>query len=144
MCCTGSGSPKKNWPADRFVELARRAAADGVLNVFYLLGEADRGIAVSLARIDPARPALKEASLRQVASVLSACRLYIGNDSGITHLAAAAGAPVVALFGPSDPSLWAPRSPRAHLVRSAQPSAASLAEVSVDEVFAACRAVFAP
>jgi ADP-heptose:LPS heptosyltransferase len=48
-------------------------------------------------------------SLKQVAAVLARCRLYVGGDSGLTHLAAAVGAPaVLALFGPTDPAIWAP------------------------------------
>jgi ADP-heptose:LPS heptosyltransferase len=45
--------------------------------------------------------------------------VYIGNDSGISHLAAAAGAPVVALFGPTDPAVWAPRGPRVRILAAA-------------------------
>ena len=48
---------------------------------------------------------------------LAGAHLYIGNDSGITHLAAAAGTPVLALFGPTDPAVWAPRGPNVRVVR---------------------------
>ncbi|MER3484977.1 MAG: hypothetical protein C4345_02345, partial [Chloroflexota bacterium] len=48
-------------------------------------------------------------ALRQLAAVLSCCDVYVGNDSGVTHLAAALDVPVVALFGPTDPRMWAPR-----------------------------------
>jgi ADP-heptose:LPS heptosyltransferase len=47
--------------------------------------------------------------LYDLACWLAGARVYIGNDSGITHLAAAAGTPVVALFGPGNPRVWAPR-----------------------------------
>jgi ADP-heptose:LPS heptosyltransferase len=47
--------------------------------------------------------------LYELAGWLATARVYIGNDSGITHLAAAVGTPVVALFGPTDPRIWAPR-----------------------------------
>lgn len=130
----GSGSPKKNWPADRFVELARRVAAEGGCSYFYLLGEADRGIAASLARMDPERPVLKEASLRQVSSVLSACRLYVGNDSGITHLAAALGIPTVALFGPSDAARWGPRGPHVRVIHAPDSDLNELGTEAVCEV----------
>ncbi|MBP7830233.1 MAG: glycosyltransferase family 9 protein [Kiritimatiellae bacterium] len=136
----GSGSPKKNWPADRFVELARRASADAGCSFFYLLGEADRGIAGALAGMDPERPVLKEASLRQVASALSACRLYVGNDSGITHLAAALGIPTVALFGPSDAARWGPRGPRVRVIRA---PGSELHEVRVESVLQVVRELLA-
>lgn len=114
----GSGSPKKNWPADRFVEVARRAARRHGLSYFYIMGEADRVIADGLDRMDPNRAELKEESLGRVASVLSVCRLYVGNDSGITHVAAAVGVPVIALFGPSDDTRWGPRGPNVRILRA--------------------------
>jgi ADP-heptose:LPS heptosyltransferase len=48
-------------------------------------------------------------SLKEIADLLTHCRAMIGNDTGITHLAAAIGAPTVALFGPTDPAVWGPR-----------------------------------
>ena len=63
----------------------------------------------------PEDPPLPEAvrfdNLYDLACWLARARLYVGNDSGITHLAAAVGTPVLALFGPSDPAVWAPRGP---------------------------------
>ena len=63
-------------------------------------------------------------------------RVYIGNDSGITHLAAAVGTPVVAIFGPTDPAVWAPRGERVAVV-----SRGSLDEIAVDEVLETARDV---
>ena len=99
----GSGGAHKNWPADQF-----SVVADSLLNLDYTvawaLGPAEREIAV------PAGVGkLSGLPLPDLASLLSAARLYIGNDSGITHLAAAASCPVVALFGPTDADVWAPR-----------------------------------
>jgi len=56
-------------------------------------------------------------NLYELACWLGRARLYVGNDSGITHLAAAAGAPVLALFGPTDPSVWVPRGPNVRVAR---------------------------
>ena len=59
---------------------------------------------------DPPLPgAVRIDDLYELACWLAKARLYIGNDSGITHLAAAVGTPVLALFGPTDPEVWAPR-----------------------------------
>ena len=55
-------------------------------------------------------------NLYDLACWLASARVYIGNDSGITHLAAAVGTPVVAIFGPTDPVVWAPRGKDISLV----------------------------
>jgi len=86
-----SGSARKNWPLDRFVELTNR-----------LSGEWCEGPEPGRYRFD---------DLGELARWLAGAAAYVGNDSGITHLAAAVGTPVVALFGPSDPKVWEPRGP---------------------------------
>lgn len=129
----GSGSPKKNWPAERFAELAGRLAAAGRSPVF-ILGEADAAEGELLRAKQPGVPVLSDASLVEVASVLSACRGYVGNDSGITHLAAALGLPVVALFGPSDAARWAPRGERA---RTLEAPGGDLSKIAVENVLEA-------
>jgi len=59
----------------------------------------------------PLQGAVRIDDLYELACWLARARLYIGNDSGATHLAAAMGTPVLALFGPSNPDVWAPRGP---------------------------------
>lgn len=68
-------------------------------------------------RIPPLPGAVRIDDLYLLACWLARARLYIGNDSGITHLAAAVGTPVLALFGPTDPAVWAPRGPHVRVVR---------------------------
>ncbi len=67
--------------------------------------------------------ALEEAhrfeDLGDLARWLSGAALYIGNDSGITHLAAAVGVPTLALFGPTDPAVWGPRGEQVSILRNA-------------------------
>jgi heptosyltransferase-3 len=58
-------------------------------------------------------------NLFDLARWLAGAALYIGNDSGITHLAAAVGIPVIALFGPASPDIWAPRGPNVTVLRDA-------------------------
>jgi len=103
-----SGSRRKNWPLERFRELARRLSA--CMPVHWCAGPEDA--------LDGA---VRIENLYELARWLAGARLYIGNDSGITHLAAAAGAPVVALFGPSDPHVWAPRGPRVRVLATLRP-----------------------
>lgn len=109
----GSGSPRKNWPIERFVELSRNLEALGH-RVAWIRGPAEIGQPEIWAgeRID--RP-----SLQALAATLAAARLFVGNDSGVSHLAAAVGAATVALFGPTRPQVWRPDGPRVRAVDSA-------------------------
>lgn len=100
-----SGSPRKNWPLDRFRALA--AALEPTLPVRWCAGPDD----------PPLHNALRFDDLYQLACWLARARLYIGNDSGITHLAAAVGTPVLALFGPTDPAVWGPRGTHVRIGR---------------------------
>ena len=103
----GAGAEWKRWPADRFAALARNLSESGH-KVSLIEGPADaRAVAVVLDLIS--LPVIRPPSPRALATVLAGAELFIGNDSGVTHLAAAVGTPVVALFGPTDPVNWAPR-----------------------------------
>lgn len=108
-----SGSAKKNWPLDRFRELARRI-------------EPVRWCAGPEEELDGA---VRFDDLYDLARWLASARVYIGNDSGITHLAAAVGTPVVALFGPTDPAIWGPRGPRVRIVKGDTMDGISLDQV---------------
>jgi len=96
-----SGSPRKNWPLERFRELAQRLN----MPVRWCAGPEEE-----------LEHAVRFDDLCELAKWLAGARLYVGNDSGITHLAAAVGAPVVAVFGPTDPAVWGPRGERVHVV----------------------------
>ena len=102
----GSGSPRKNWPLDRFLAVAVRAR-DAGWHPRFLLGEVERDLApaVHVAGFD----VTVDVPLDEVAALLGGCGGYLGNDSGISHLAAACGASCAVLFGPTDPAQWAPR-----------------------------------
>lgn len=107
----GSGQAAKNWPLAHYYEVSRTLAWEYKLGVVWLMGPAEaawlpylRGLAAAQGHL-----LLTGAPLARVAAVLSRCRLFLGNDSGLTHLAAALGGPaVLALFGPTDPAVWAP------------------------------------
>jgi hypothetical protein len=111
-----SGSTRKNWPMDRYRALAEALRP---MPVFWCAGPED-----SLPN------AVRIADLYDLACRLAEARVFIGNDSGIAHLAAAAGTPVVALFGPTDPRIWAPRGEGVRVV-AADGDMASLAVADV-------------
>ncbi len=91
-----SGSARKNWPLEKFRGMAARLAR--VMPVRWCAGAED----------PPLEGAVRIDDLWELARGLARARLYVGNDSGITHLAAV-GTPVLALFGASDPRVWSPR-----------------------------------
>jgi heptosyltransferase III len=111
-----SGSTRKNWPLERFREVAAR------------LGMPARWCAGPEEALDDA---VRFENLYELGCWLASARIYIGNDSGITHLAVAVGTPVVAIFGPSDPAMWAPRGARVSVVSG------KLEEITVNEVLEA-------
>lgn len=116
----GSGSPRKNWPLECFVEVAMALAARKTVDPVFLLGDAEKGMEVALARRCPGMRCLTGMGLLELAGVLARCRGYLGNDSGVTHLAAALGVPVTVLFGATDPSVWAPRGPHVRVLRQGE------------------------
>lgn len=112
----GSGSERKNWSASRFAQIAGLAKRAGH-EVLLIAGEADReAIGRVCGRLSWKPPVAANLSLPVLAAVLSRAGAYVGNDSGVTHLAAAVAAPTWALFGPTDPTLWAPRGAHVQLV----------------------------
>jgi len=117
----GSGSRRKNWPPDRFAAVARYWVEQRAGNVLLTVGPAD-GDALAAFRSaywkDDAVFILENEPLPHVAAVLERCDLFVGNDSGITHIAAAVRIPTLALFGPTDPNVWAPRAPRVVVLRA--------------------------
>lgn len=104
----GSGSRNKNWPAGNFIGLARALREQGKKS-FFIIGEADAEAREAVRRNAPDFPVLEGCSLETLAGILSHVSLYLGNDSGITHLAAALGMRIIALYGPTDPALWGAR-----------------------------------
>jgi heptosyltransferase-3 len=122
----GSGHPLKNWPLAHYYEVSRALGWEYGLRVVWLAGPAEGEMLPYLGALAKAQGQLLLAHrhLARVARVLSRCRLYIGNDSGLTHLAAAVGEPeVLALFGPTDPRVWAPLGLRVRTLRAPCPQA---------------------
>ena len=100
----GSGSPAKNWPIGRFIELAREISP--LARPIVVLGPAESGMN---ARVREACvETLQDLDLPTVAALAHLAAAFVGNDSGASHLAAAAGCPGIVLFGPSDPARWRP------------------------------------
>jgi ADP-heptose:LPS heptosyltransferase len=98
----GSGSRAKNWPIEKFSALADRLNQE--TRTLFILGPAEDSIDDALR----GHAVIKNQSLGAVAALARMASAFVGNDSGVSHLAAAAGTPGVVLFGPSDPLRWRP------------------------------------
>jgi len=118
----------KTWPIERFASVARRllgpggALAGGTLMV--LGGPNDRAAAAPLKASAPGGRLIDLVGTEDILvafAALKRARLFIGNDSGLMHLAAAAGAPTLGLFGPSDETRYAPWGPHGRTVRGSRP-----------------------
>ena len=99
----GSGGVRKNWPLESFAAVAERLAKAG-RNVEWCAGPAEESL-----RLPPHARLLDTPAVISLARELAGTSAFLGNDSGVTHLAAACGCKTVALFGPTDPQVWAPR-----------------------------------
>jgi ADP-heptose:LPS heptosyltransferase len=109
----GSGSPGKNWPAAKFAAVIRALDAP----VRLIVGEADARAAADVeAHLSRALPRLEHPPLEELAARLAGCRAYLGNDSGVSHLAGLCGAYTVTLFGPTNPDIWRPLGPRVEVL----------------------------
>jgi heptosyltransferase-2 len=109
----------KCWPVARYAEVADGLAADLDCDIVVLGTMAERRIALEIGAAMHHRPVLLagETPVAELPALMAACQLFIGNDSGAMHIAAAVGLPVVAVFGPTDPDGTSPVTPRLELVR---------------------------
>jgi heptosyltransferase-3 len=107
----GSGGKSKNWPFDYYLALAKRLRKNNRL-VTWCLGPAEDDFPLFSDE-----RSIRIESLLELARVLGSARLYIGNDSGITHLAAAVGCRTIAIFGPTNPQKWAPLGSQVNVLK---------------------------
>jgi heptosyltransferase-1 len=147
----GAGWGAKRWPAERYGEVARQLAKDGLhCQVNFGPGEEDLFNEVSEASGGVVRPT--KPSISGLIALTRRAKLFIGGDTGPLHLAAALRVPVVAIFGPTDPArngpygtrsivLRNPASPTTH-TRNPRPDGGML-EIGVDVVVSAARSLLA-
>ena len=111
----GAGSTTKQWPVDGFLAVAREVSRVRSVRIVVHEGPADRAPATALlAALGATAIRLREPPLEALAGALAGAALYVGNDSGVSHLAAAVGAPSVVLFTPTLLG-WRPWAPVAGL-----------------------------
>jgi heptosyltransferase-1 len=143
----GAGWGAKRWPAERYGEVARRLAEDGLKSLInFGPGEEPLMKAVESASAGTAKGVA--GSLTELIALTRHASIFIGGDTGPMHLASALGVPVVAIFGPTNPARNGPFGTRSIVLRSlisptthsrsAQPDPGMM-EISADEVLAAAR-----
>jgi len=149
----GAAWPNKRWPPDRFGLVARELAARHSLASVVLWGPGEREAAETVVAASRGAATLApETGLRDLVALARAASLMISGDTGPTHIAAAVGAPIVALFGPTTPARNGPWSPDdisisrydrcdCHYERRCRrtPDTWCLASIDVDEVLEAVR-----
>lgn len=114
----GSGGAKKCWHIDNFLSVAKQLVSQNI-QVVFLLGpaELDRFTDATIKSIKKVAKCLTDLSLTQVLGLLSCADGFIGNDSGITHLAAALGVKTLVVFGPTNPAVYKPIGPAVKVFR---------------------------
>jgi ADP-heptose:LPS heptosyltransferase len=123
----GSSSPEKNWPLENFIIWAKNLRRQGI-KVSLMLGPIEKEMGVTL----PAdTPTVCPENLEELACVLANANLFVGNDSGPGHLAAAVGTSTLTLFGPTDPQVWAPRHPKNKILSAPDKNMKSIGVESV-------------
>src|SRR6266850_1639318 len=139
----GSGSHEKNWPLENWIDLfspnGRFARLEGLV---VISGEADEAEPDQLEREWKNRDVrfARNLPLPSLAAVLDRS-IFIGHDSGISHLAAAAGANCILLFGPTDPDVWAPRNENVRVLRG---QSGTLNDLDISQVRAAVTTALRP
>jgi len=109
----------KCWPPPRFAGVANRLQAESDADVILFGSDAETSVSTAISA-EMRRPPINltgKTAIADLPALLSQCHLFIGNDSGAMHVAAAVGLPVVAVFGPTDPEGTAPVTPRCSIVQ---------------------------
>jgi ADP-heptose:LPS heptosyltransferase len=120
----GSRDARKNWPMQRFIEVAQALPRHGLTPVFFL-GPMEQASAAQIAGAAPGAIVLcghgtARDDLDRLIAQGQRLTLLLANDNGVGHLLGAAGVPVVSLFGPTHPDRWRPIAPANEIVRSAE------------------------
>ncbi len=145
----GAGSAAKRWPLPRFVRLAEELTLRGNGKLLLIEGPAETGMAMQIAEALPASSAIVAQSLplNLLAAAIERCKAFVGNDSGITHLAAGLKVRSTVLFGPTLPQHWAPLGDHVTVLREphgcegcacGQPDHTCMNNIPVDAVLRNC------
>ncbi|MGB6647731.1 MAG: glycosyltransferase family 9 protein [Bacteroidota bacterium] len=133
----GAGKEPNRWPPERFAEVAERLSREFEALVLITAGPMDGeevGIVENTSSVNV--QVIKNEPIRRVASILKYVDLVISNDTGIMHVAAGVGTPVLSLFGPTDPRQWAPLGEIHRYIKS---ETSDIGEIAVSHVLRIAR-----
>jgi heptosyltransferase III len=121
----GSGGAAKRWPVESFATLIETLETQRWARTIVVTGYAEADMVARLVALIPTAKPLVAANwpLLPTAALIGQATVFIGHDSGLTHLAAALGRPTVAIFGPTDPEIWGPRGAHVTVVQMVRESA---------------------
>lgn len=143
----GTGWGAKQWPAERYGQVAQQLAKDGVMPLVNF-GPGEEDLAKSVRRLSDGAAEVVACSITQLIALTRRASLFIGGDTGPMHLAAALGIPVAAIFGPTNPARNGPFGTNSIVLRSASSQTShkrrsrpeqGLLEITADQVIAAAR-----
>ncbi len=139
-----AGWEAKRWPAESFAELIRRADKEWRIPAVINCGPGEDALAQRIVRLaSPAEPRVIQGGIRDLVAIARKASVLVAGDTGPLHVAAAAGTPVVAIFGPTSPERNGPYSTRARVLRPAgvvttyarSEDTSAIARISVEEAF---------
>ena len=145
----GAGWPTKRWPAEKFLRLADKLTEHINAKVIMSWGPQEKELIENIKSNENNRIAIMpQSTIKQLGAIIKSCDLFVGSDTGPTHLAAALEIPVVGLYGSSDPERNGPYGTKNIIIQKDIPCASCwkrecdtidcMKNISVDEVFEAC------
>ncbi|MFH1905324.1 MAG: lipopolysaccharide heptosyltransferase I [bacterium] len=149
MLNPGAGWPTKRWPSEKFIRLADKLTEHINTKVIMSWGPQEKEIIENIKSNENNRiTIMPQSTIKQLAAIIKSCDLFVGSDTGPTHLAAALEIPVVGLYGPSDPKRNGSYGTKNIIIQKDIPCVSCwkrecdkidcMKNISVDEVFEAC------
>jgi len=151
MLNPGAGWPTKRWPAENFPRLADKLTKYSNANAKVIMswGPQEKELIENIrSNMNDRITIMPQSTIKQLAAIIKSCDLFVGSDTGPTHLAAALEVPVVGLYGPSDPKRNSPYGTKNIIIQKDIPCVSCwkrecdkidcMKNISVDEVFEAC------
>jgi ADP-heptose:LPS heptosyltransferase len=135
----GANKPENRWPPEKFCTLAKRLTKLKASRIIIFWGPREWALAETFKKcFDPGNSMIPPSTLRRQAVHFALCDSVVCNDTGIMHLCASVGTPLVGIFGPTDPTIWKPVGKQFKAVRSTDHNTVN---VKVEDVYNAVKQI---